>query len=80
MSGTIYIATPHCGSAVSDGLFRLFRALRHERTGSDRRGLTDLDWLTDSVVTYKSAHIGGAVSEKPIDSDHSVEEHIEAFL
>lgn len=44
------------------------------------RQLTDLDWLTDTVVSYQSAHIEGAVSEKLIDSDHSVEEHVEAFL
>lgn len=65
----------------------LFRVMPPEKGQSvpfhsiiGNRRLTDLDWLTDSVVTYKSAHIEGAASEKLIDSDHSVEEHIEAFL
>ncbi|MCB1139406.1 MAG: alpha/beta hydrolase [Leptospiraceae bacterium] len=50
----------------------------HSIIGS--RSATDLDWITDSVVPYSSAHLPGAASELLVESDHSVQLTMPAIL
>lgn len=50
----------------------------HSIIGS--RSAVDLDWITDTVVPYASAHLPGAQSELLVESDHSVHATMEAIL
>ncbi|MGE8560086.1 MAG: esterase/lipase family protein, partial [Acinetobacter sp.] len=52
-----------------------FHSIMGNVTSSD-----DLNLITDDVVTYNSAHLDGAVSEKIIKGGHSIQETPEAIL
>lgn len=52
-----------------------FHSIMGNITDSD-----DLNMITDDVVTYKSAHLNGAVSEEIIKGGHSIQETPEAIL
>lgn len=53
----------------------IFHSIMGNITDSD-----DLNIISDDVVTYKSAHLDGAVSEKIIKGGHSIQETPEAIL
>jgi len=53
----------------------VFHSIMGNITNSD-----DLNVITDGIVTYKSAHLEGAVSEKIIKGGHSIQETPEAVL
>ncbi|WP_246846832.1 esterase/lipase family protein [Leptospira barantonii] len=42
--------------------------------------LADLDWISDSVVSYESSHLENPESEMLIPSEHSVQNHLPTFL
>lgn len=53
----------------------MFHSIMGNITDSD-----DLNIISDDVVTYQSAHLDGAVSEKIIKGGHSIQETPEAIL
>ncbi|WP_416224564.1 esterase/lipase family protein [Acinetobacter sp. ANC 4779] len=53
----------------------IFHSIMGNITDSD-----DLNIISDDVVTYQSAHLDGAVSEKIIKGGHSIQETPEAIL
>ncbi|EKO60441.1 PGAP1-like domain protein [Leptospira kirschneri str. 200803703] len=42
--------------------------------------LVDLDWISDTVVSYESSHLENPESEMLIQSEHSVQTHLPTFL